>query len=220
VPSATGLLHVEERATPQRFALRQLPYGVVEPRSPLGTSPSALTHTDLQDPKLRARYRYGLKQIRSLRLRLGRIFAHAPCWRAGSLIQSASYPRHASNIVCGSKALRRTEHSRLSWRLAIERPVSACWYRATFPSLSCLRSLVLSQPVLSRVDPSAWCSSSPSAGADPHLVSLCSRNCSSKGRTQLFKHGARPQLNRGKVRMFNYGLARRAGKVQPLPGPW
>jgi hypothetical protein len=77
-----------------------------------------------------------------------------------------------------------------------------------------------SLPVLSRVDRSAWCSSSRYAGADPHLVSLCSWNCSSKGRTQLFKHGARPQLNRGKVRMFNYGLARRAGKVHPLPGPW
>src|SRR3977135_3753689 len=126
-PSETGLLHVEERATPQRFALRQqthsdpgrrfprkLPDGVVEPRSAFGTSPSALTHTDLQDTKLRARYRYRLKQIGSLRLRLGGILAHAPCWRADSLIQSASYPRHASNIVCGSKALRRTEHSRLS----------------------------------------------------------------------------------------------------------
>jgi hypothetical protein len=42
------------------------------------------------------------------------MFAHAPCWRANSLIQSASYSRSASNIVCGSRALRRTEHSRLS----------------------------------------------------------------------------------------------------------
>jgi hypothetical protein len=39
---------------------------------------------------------------------------HAPCWRARSLIQFASYPRSASNIVFGSTALRRTEHSRLS----------------------------------------------------------------------------------------------------------
>src|SRR5947208_5723851 len=53
------------------------------------------------------------------------------------------------------------------------RAVSA-WYRATFPSLSCRRSFVLSQPVLSRVDRSASCSSSPSAGADRRLVSLCS----------------------------------------------
>src|SRR5882757_2013098 len=57
---------------------------------------------------------YGLKKIGSLRFRFGGMFAHAPCWRASSLIQSASYPRSASNIVCGSKALRRTEHSRLS----------------------------------------------------------------------------------------------------------
>src|ERR1700751_2077355 len=42
------------------------------------------------------------------------MFAHAPCRRASSLIQSASYPRSASSIVRGSKALRRTEHSRLS----------------------------------------------------------------------------------------------------------
>src|SRR5205807_9789359 len=34
----------------------------------------------------------------------GGMFAHAPCWRASSLIQSASYPRSASNIVCGSNA--------------------------------------------------------------------------------------------------------------------
>src|SRR5258708_8513628 len=39
---------------------------------------------------------------------------HAPRWRARSLIQFASYPRSASNIVFGSTALRRTEHSRLS----------------------------------------------------------------------------------------------------------
>ena len=64
--------------------------------------------------KFRARYRCGLKQIGSLRFRFGGMFAHAPCWRASSLIQSASYPRSASNIVCGSKALRRTEHSLLS----------------------------------------------------------------------------------------------------------
>src|SRR6266700_3437626 len=48
--------------------------------------------------KFRARYRYGLKQIGSLRLRFGGILAHAPCWRASSLIQSASYPRSASSI--------------------------------------------------------------------------------------------------------------------------
>jgi hypothetical protein len=30
-----------------------------------------------------------------------------------SLIQSASYPRSASNIVCGSNELSRTEHSRI-----------------------------------------------------------------------------------------------------------
>jgi hypothetical protein len=64
--------------------------------------------------KLRARYKYGLKQIGSLRFRFGGMFAHALCWWASSLIQSASYPRSASNIVFGSKALRRAEHSRLS----------------------------------------------------------------------------------------------------------
>jgi hypothetical protein len=69
--------------------------------------------------KFRARYRYGLKQIGSLRFRFGGMFAHAPCWRANSLIQSASYPRSASNIVCGSRALRRTEHSRLSCAAAL-----------------------------------------------------------------------------------------------------
>src|SRR6201984_2066929 len=63
--------------------------------------------------KLRARYRYGLKQIGSLRFRFCGMFAHAPCWRANSLIQSASYPRSASSTVWGGKALRRTEHSRL-----------------------------------------------------------------------------------------------------------
>ena len=57
------------------------------------------------------RYKYGLKQIGSLRFRFGGMFAHAPCWRANSLIQFASYPRSASNIVCGSMALRRTEHA-------------------------------------------------------------------------------------------------------------
>src|SRR5262244_2592795 len=33
---------------------------------------------------------------------------------ARAIQQSASYPRSTSNIVCGSKALRRAEHSRLS----------------------------------------------------------------------------------------------------------
>jgi hypothetical protein len=51
------------------------------------------------------------------------------------------------------------------------------------------------------------------------LVSPCSWNCSSKARTLLFEHGARAQLNRGKVPMFNHALAWRAGKVHPLPGP-
>jgi hypothetical protein len=69
--------------------------------------PVSAAHTDLQDAKLRARYRYGLKQIGVFAIALGGISAHAPCWRAGSLIQSALYPRHASNIVCGSKAPRR-----------------------------------------------------------------------------------------------------------------
>src|SRR5712672_3609005 len=186
--SATGLLHVEERATSQRFALRQhtsdpgrrflrkLLDGVVELRGPARTSPSALLTQTFKTLSC-ARYRYGLKQIGVLRLRLGGISAHAPCWRAGSLIQSALYPRHASNIVCGSEAPGDL------------RPVSACRYRATFLGLSCLRSFALSQPVLSRVDRSAWCSSSLSVGADPHLVSLCSWNCSSKARTRLFEHG-------------------------------
>jgi len=35
-------------------------------------------------------------------------------WRASSLIQFAWYPRSASNIIFGSNALRRIEHSRLS----------------------------------------------------------------------------------------------------------
>jgi hypothetical protein len=60
------------------------------------------------------RYRYALKQIGSLRFRFGGMVAHAPCWQTSSLIRSASYPRSASNIVWGSKALRRTKHSRLS----------------------------------------------------------------------------------------------------------
>src|SRR6266404_293258 len=57
--------------------------------------------------KLRARYRYGLKQMGSLRFRFGGMLAHAPCWRASSLIQSASYPRSAGNVVCGGNAPRR-----------------------------------------------------------------------------------------------------------------
>src|SRR5882757_2047001 len=52
---------------------------------------------------------YGLKKIGSLRFRFGGMFAHAPFCRANSLIQSASYPRSASNIVCGSKALLGAE---------------------------------------------------------------------------------------------------------------
>jgi hypothetical protein len=55
--------------------------------------------------KLRARYGSGLKQIGPLRFRFGGMFAHTPRWRASSLIQSASYPRSASNIACGSSAL-------------------------------------------------------------------------------------------------------------------
>ena len=56
----------------------------------------------------------GRKQIGSLRLRFGGMSARAPCSRASPLIQSASYPRSASNMVFGSNAPRRTEHSRLS----------------------------------------------------------------------------------------------------------
>ena len=168
--------------------------------------------------KFRARYRYGLKQIGSFRFRFGGMFAHAPCWRASSLIQSASYPRSASKIVCGSKALRRTEHSQLScaWRsngrsvrvgivpLFQVYPVFVPLFslHRSFPGLIGLLG-VLPVGILARI----------------LIWFLCSWNCSSKSRTQLFKHGARPQLNRGKVRMFNYGLARRAGKVHPLPGP-
>ena len=40
--------------------------------------------------KFRALYRYGLKQIASLRFRFGGMFAHAPCWLTSALIQSAS----------------------------------------------------------------------------------------------------------------------------------
>src|ERR1700674_1486353 len=108
------------------------------------------------------------------------------------------------------------ERSPCSSSVAIQRPVSVCWYRATFPGLSCLRSFVLSQPVLSRVDRSAWCSSNPSAGADFHLI-LCSWNCSLKGPNATVQAGASAQLNRGKVRIFNYALAWRAGKIHPLP---
>ena len=46
-------------------------------------------------------------QIGSLRLRFGGMLGHATCWRTNSLIQSASYPRSASSIVCGSKAVLR-----------------------------------------------------------------------------------------------------------------
>jgi hypothetical protein len=50
----------------------------------------------------------------SFRFLFGGMFVQAPCCRASSLIQFASYPRSASNIVRGSNALSRTEHSRLS----------------------------------------------------------------------------------------------------------
>jgi hypothetical protein len=43
--------------------------------------------------KLRARYGFGLKQLGPLRFRFGGTFAHAPCWRASSLIQSPSRQR-------------------------------------------------------------------------------------------------------------------------------
>jgi hypothetical protein len=45
---------------------------------------------------------------REERFRFGGMFAHAPCWRAGSRIQPASFPRSASNIGLWSNALRRT----------------------------------------------------------------------------------------------------------------
>ncbi len=53
------------------------------------------------------------------------MFAHAPFWRASSLIQSASYPRSASNIVCGSNALRRIDEAEA---VSLDRlPVGAKW---------------------------------------------------------------------------------------------
>ena len=101
-----GSLSDNTPSDPGRRFLRKLLDGVVELRGPARTSPSALLTQTFKTLSC-ARYRYGLKQIGVLRLRLGGISAHAPCWRAGSLIQSALYPRHASNIVCGSKAPRR-----------------------------------------------------------------------------------------------------------------
>src|ERR1700722_9296749 len=47
--------------------------------------------------KLRARYRKGLKQIGSFRFLFGGMFAQAPCCRASSLIQFASYLHMAPN---------------------------------------------------------------------------------------------------------------------------
>lgn len=55
----------------------------------------------------RARYSYGLKQIGSLRFRFDGMFAHAPCWRASSLIQPASYPR--SRLAPTNDVTRRSE---------------------------------------------------------------------------------------------------------------
>jgi hypothetical protein len=49
--------------------------------------------------KLRARFKYGLKQIGPLRFCFGGMLAHAPRSPANVLIQSASYPRSASNIA-------------------------------------------------------------------------------------------------------------------------
>src|SRR3981081_1940943 len=65
--------------------------------------------------KLRARYRYGLKQIGALRFRFGGMLAHAPCSPAKALIQSASYPRSASNIAPDCKSDNSSVTSRLSW---------------------------------------------------------------------------------------------------------
>jgi len=76
-------------------------------------------------------------------------------------------------------------------------------YRATFPSLSCLRSFVLSPTGPSRVDRSAWRSSSRYAGAVLIWFSLL-WNCSQRAEHNWFKHGPDRQLNLGKVRMFNY----------------
>src|SRR5271154_6267403 len=65
--------------------------------------------------KLRARYRYGLKQIGSLRFRFGGMLAHAPCSPAKARIQSASYPRSASSIAPDFKSDNSSVTSRLSW---------------------------------------------------------------------------------------------------------
>lgn len=54
--------------------------------------------------KLRARYRYALKRIGFLRLRFGGDIGPRALLAGKFLIQS-SYPRSASNIVCGSKEL-------------------------------------------------------------------------------------------------------------------
>jgi hypothetical protein len=65
--------------------------------------------------KLRALYRYGLKQIWSLRFRLGGMLAHAPCSPAKALIHSASYPRSASYIAPDFRSDNSSVTSRLSW---------------------------------------------------------------------------------------------------------
>lgn len=72
--------------------------------------------------------------VGDFRFRFGGMFAHAPCWRASSLIQSASYPP-ASNIVCGSNALRRTEHGRLSVLLMLLNLLPLLAARRTWPDV-------------------------------------------------------------------------------------
>jgi hypothetical protein len=101
-----------------------LPTSLAPTLSPIRPVPAEVIWLKNRSIKFRARYRYGLKEIGSLRFRFGGMFAHAPFWLASSLIQSASYPRSASNIVCGSNSPRRTEHGRLS---CVSPGVTARW---------------------------------------------------------------------------------------------
>jgi hypothetical protein len=125
--------------------------------------------------RLRTRYIYGLKQIGSLRLCFGGMFAHAPFWRASYPIRSASYPRSASSIVCGSTATRQQANG--LWRSLPRLSPGTCWSdgNAKFHRVACndssgrragsdpdmlfgshLEQLKLNEPIDSRILEDAW----------------------------------------------------------------
>src|SRR5262249_50558993 len=108
--------------------------------------------------KLRARYRYGLKQIGSLRFRFGGMLAHAPCSPANALIQSASYPRSASNIAPDFRSDSSSVKSRLSWASPV---VSA--RRLGFPLVPPQPCFLVVTPPLAR----PFCLVSPPAAQPP-----------------------------------------------------